>query len=88
MVPPFPVASALTQSDETAPRTVRLARRLTVRPAASSYLLRRTHHPADHRLRTTRKNGKEMTMDARLDYFGSPLALKLAKHINSGGGSA
>jgi AhpD family alkylhydroperoxidase len=33
----------------------------------------------------TRKNGKEMTMDARLDYLGSPLALKIVKHINSAG---
>jgi AhpD family alkylhydroperoxidase len=32
-----------------------------------------------------RKNGKEMTMDARLDYFGSPLAMKLVKHINAAG---
>jgi AhpD family alkylhydroperoxidase len=33
----------------------------------------------------TRKNGKEMTMDARIDYLGSPLALKVVKHINSAG---
>jgi AhpD family alkylhydroperoxidase len=26
-----------------------------------------------------------MTMDARLNYFGSPLAMKLIKHINSAG---
>jgi AhpD family alkylhydroperoxidase len=26
-----------------------------------------------------------MTMDARLDYFGSPLAMKLVKHINAAG---
>jgi AhpD family alkylhydroperoxidase len=32
-----------------------------------------------------REGGKEMTMDARLDYFGSPLAIKLVKHINSAG---
>ena len=28
-------------------------------------------------------NGKEMTMDARINYLGNPLALKLVKHINS-----
>ena len=28
-------------------------------------------------------NGKEMTMEARIDYLGNPLALKLVKHINS-----
>ena len=28
-------------------------------------------------------NGKEMTMDARIDYLGNPLAMKLVKHINS-----
>jgi AhpD family alkylhydroperoxidase len=33
----------------------------------------------------TRKDGKEMTMDARIDYFGSPLALRFVKHINSAG---
>jgi AhpD family alkylhydroperoxidase len=33
----------------------------------------------------TRQNGKEMTMDARLDYLGSPLAMKLVTHINSAG---
>jgi AhpD family alkylhydroperoxidase len=33
----------------------------------------------------TRVTGKEMTMEARLDYFGSPLAMKLIKHINSAG---
>jgi AhpD family alkylhydroperoxidase len=33
----------------------------------------------------TRKNGKEMTMDARIDYLGSPLALRIVKHINSAG---
>ena len=27
----------------------------------------------------------EMTMDARLDYLGSPLALKFVKHLNSAG---
>jgi AhpD family alkylhydroperoxidase len=32
-----------------------------------------------------RKNSKEMTMDARLDYLGSPLAMKFVKHINSAG---
>jgi AhpD family alkylhydroperoxidase len=31
----------------------------------------------------TRKNGKEMTMDARLDYFASPRAMKFVRHINS-----
>jgi AhpD family alkylhydroperoxidase len=31
----------------------------------------------------SRANGKEMTMEPRLDYFGSPLAMKLVKHINS-----
>jgi alkylhydroperoxidase family enzyme len=31
----------------------------------------------------TRKNGKEMMMDARLDYLASPLALKVVKHLNS-----
>jgi hypothetical protein len=31
----------------------------------------------------TRKSGKEMTMDARFDYLGSPLVMKLVKHINS-----
>jgi AhpD family alkylhydroperoxidase len=31
----------------------------------------------------TRKNGKEMTMDARLDYVGNLLAMKFVKHINS-----
>jgi AhpD family alkylhydroperoxidase len=30
-----------------------------------------------------RGNGKEMTMEARLDYLGSPLALKFAKRLNS-----
>lgn len=29
----------------------------------------------------TRKNGKEMTMDSRLDYLGGPLAMKFVKHI-------
>src|SRR5208282_2082487 len=48
-------------------------------------LLRRTHQPADHQLRLTRKNGKEMTMEARFDYLGSPLALKFVKHVNSAG---
>jgi len=33
----------------------------------------------------TRENGEEMTMDARLDYLSSPLALKIVKHINSAG---
>jgi AhpD family alkylhydroperoxidase len=33
----------------------------------------------------TRTNGKEMAMDARLDYLGSPVALKVVKHINSAG---
>ena len=28
-------------------------------------------------------NGKEMTIDARIDYLGSPLTMKLVKHINS-----
>ena len=28
-------------------------------------------------------NGKEMTMDARIDYLSNPLALQLVKHINS-----
>ncbi|HTT54914.1 MAG TPA: carboxymuconolactone decarboxylase family protein [Streptosporangiaceae bacterium] len=28
-------------------------------------------------------NGKAMTMDTRIDYLSSPLALKLVKHINS-----
>jgi AhpD family alkylhydroperoxidase len=32
-----------------------------------------------------RENGKEMTMDARLDYPGSPLAMKFVRHINSAG---
>jgi len=30
-----------------------------------------------------REIGKEMTMDARLDYLGSPLTMKVVKHINS-----
>jgi AhpD family alkylhydroperoxidase len=30
-----------------------------------------------------RKNGKEMTMDARIDYLGSSLVMKFVKHINS-----
>jgi AhpD family alkylhydroperoxidase len=33
----------------------------------------------------TRDNGKEMTMDARLDYLASPLAMKIVKHINAAG---
>jgi AhpD family alkylhydroperoxidase len=33
----------------------------------------------------TRDNGKEMTMDARLDYLASPLAMKVVKHINAAG---
>jgi AhpD family alkylhydroperoxidase len=31
----------------------------------------------------TRENGKETTMEARFDYFGSPLALRFVKHINA-----
>jgi AhpD family alkylhydroperoxidase len=31
------------------------------------------------------KNGKEMTMDARLDYLGSPLTMKVIRHINAAG---
>jgi AhpD family alkylhydroperoxidase len=33
----------------------------------------------------TRKNGKEMTMDARLDYLSTPLTLKFVKHLSSAG---
>src|SRR5580700_4599708 len=33
----------------------------------------------------TRKNGKEITMDARLNYYGSTVAAKFAKYINSAG---
>jgi AhpD family alkylhydroperoxidase len=33
----------------------------------------------------TRDNGKEMTMDARLDYLASPLVMKVVKHINAAG---
>jgi AhpD family alkylhydroperoxidase len=31
----------------------------------------------------TRQNGKETTMDARIDYLGSPMAMRFVKHINS-----
>jgi AhpD family alkylhydroperoxidase len=31
----------------------------------------------------TRKNGKELTMDARLDYLSSPLTMKVVRHINA-----
>jgi AhpD family alkylhydroperoxidase len=31
----------------------------------------------------TSKTGEETTMDARFDYYGSPLAMKFVKHINS-----
>jgi AhpD family alkylhydroperoxidase len=30
-----------------------------------------------------RKNGKELTMDARLDYLSSPLTMKVVRHINA-----
>src|ERR1017187_1960057 len=33
----------------------------------------------------TRKNGKEITMDARLNYYGNAVAMKFAKSINSAG---
>jgi AhpD family alkylhydroperoxidase len=33
----------------------------------------------------TRKNGKEMTMDARFNYYGNTVAAKFAKYINSAG---
>jgi AhpD family alkylhydroperoxidase len=33
----------------------------------------------------TPSNGKEITMDARLDYFSSPLAGKLLKHLSAAG---
>jgi len=33
----------------------------------------------------TRTNGKEITMDARLDYYGNTVAAKFAKYINSAG---
>jgi AhpD family alkylhydroperoxidase len=33
----------------------------------------------------TRKNGKEITMDARLNYYGNAVAMKSAKSINSAG---
>jgi hypothetical protein len=32
-----------------------------------------------------RENGEEMTMDACLNYLGSPLTLKVVKHLNSAG---
>jgi AhpD family alkylhydroperoxidase len=31
----------------------------------------------------TRDNGKEITMNARLDYLASPLVMKVVKHINA-----
>jgi AhpD family alkylhydroperoxidase len=31
----------------------------------------------------TRKNGKELTMDARLDYLSSPLTMKVVRHIDA-----
>src|ERR1035441_2816808 len=81
MVPPFPGRICPHQFDETGHRTVgpHIPRSCVV------VLLRSTHHPADHLLRTTRKNGKERTMDARIEYLGNPMALKLVKHINSAG---
>jgi AhpD family alkylhydroperoxidase len=37
------------------------------------------------RPRGVTKNGKEITMDARLNFFGNTVATKFAKHINSAG---
>jgi AhpD family alkylhydroperoxidase len=32
-----------------------------------------------------RETGKEMTMEARLDYLSSPMVMKIVKHINAAG---
>jgi AhpD family alkylhydroperoxidase len=32
-----------------------------------------------------RSNGEEITMDARIDFYGNPVAAKFAKYINSAG---
>jgi AhpD family alkylhydroperoxidase len=32
-----------------------------------------------------RENGKEMTMEPRLDYLGSPMVMKIVKHVNAAG---
>jgi AhpD family alkylhydroperoxidase len=32
-----------------------------------------------------RDNGKEMTMEPRLDYLGSPMVMKIVKHVNAAG---
>ena len=57
-------------------------RRRTSLPVASVVPMRASPSSGPP-VRLTRKNGKEMTMEARLDYLDSPLALKLVRHINS-----